>query len=374
MKRITILAEKMGQGHLSVSRSIQEGLEKHFPGQYNIEIINISDVMGNPIDKLLLSIHSYLSKASPGLYRILFKLGDNVHLIRMANAMVGPKARAAILREIVEPAPDLIFSTFPTWNPLISRLYKSKFPTRPFIVMTTDLVFTHHDWVAAPLADYIIAGDPETAKSLIRIGGDPDKVKTLGFPVKQAVFAPFDRAATLRELGLEASPFTILLLPTVETPKYTQNTINQIETAFPQDNLVVVTGRNEALLSALSTKRNDKTKLVGWVENMVALTKSSDIVITKAGAITVMECINSARPMIINRAVAGEEGNALIVKQNGYGLVLENPYDNIVDSITTIKTNYASYEKHLAAYAYRDATDRIVTFLNGLISTDSTSK
>ncbi|MBI2899063.1 MAG: glycosyltransferase, partial [Planctomycetes bacterium] len=69
--------------------------------------------------------------------------------------------------------------------------------------------------------------------------------------------------------------------------------------------LVVVCGRNEALRKKVS--RFKGVQAHGFVKNVQDFMEASDLVITKAGGLTVSECLAKAAPMVIYAPIPGQE-------------------------------------------------------------------
>ena len=78
--------------------------------------------------------------------------------------------------------------------------------------------------------------------------------------------------------------------------------------------LVIVAGRNRSLLSELTDLESSSTlelRKLGFIDYVDDLVVASDIVITKAGGLTVSEVLARGRPMIIIDPIPGqEESNA----------------------------------------------------------------
>jgi processive 1,2-diacylglycerol beta-glucosyltransferase len=366
---IAILAEKMGQGHMSISQAIVAGLEKQYPGKYDIKITDISSLLGNSaIDHLLLSVHKHIAKHAPWLYKLLFQAGNLIWLIRLINRTANKQARTNVRKFFTDTSPIIVVSVFPTWNPLIARIYKELFPKQKFLVVVTDLIYAHGAWVSAPDADLIIAGNPETQAHLEAFNQSLP-IKVLGLPAHPKLLEPVDEAAALQGQGLDPKAFTTLyLISPVETPESVQAVISKLEADFPDDNLIVATGRNEAMLSKLTRSRTNHTALLGWTENMTPFLHASKILITKAGGAIINEGMTLGRPLIVTYAVTGEEGNAETVVKYGYGLWLKpSNAETITAAVSSIKQDYAGYTKRLAEFPYRHATKNIAELINQTI-------
>lgn len=98
--------------------------------------------------------------------------------------------------------------------------------------------------------------------------------------------------------------------------------------------------------------------------------RSADLVITKAGGSTVMECIGVKKPTIINKIIPGqEEGNAQFVTKHKLGVVAIES-DAIVLAAKSILNRPEKYNARFSDFAKPDASLKIAEFL---LNTDNGS-
>lgn len=90
--------------------------------------------------------------------------------------------------------------------------------------------------------------------------------------------------------------------------------------------LVVVAGRNKELLEEIQDLQNGATLRLlklGFIDYLDDLIVASDVVITKAGGLTVSEILARGTPMIVIDPIPGqEEWNADYVAASGAGIQL----------------------------------------------------
>ena len=93
--------------------------------------------------------------------------------------------------------------------------------------------------------------------------------------------------------------------------------------------LTVTAGRDEgfqAAIRALGERAGRPIEVHGWTEKMPELLMTHHLLIGKAGGAAVQETIAARTPMIITKAVPGqEEGNARLLVENGCGAIGESP-------------------------------------------------
>jgi processive 1,2-diacylglycerol beta-glucosyltransferase len=74
--------------------------------------------------------------------------------------------------------------------------------------------------------------------------------------------------------------------------------------------MVVIAGKNEKLrkrLAVAAKGRGDRFRVFGFVTNVQDFMEAADLVITKAGGLTVSECLAKSVPMLIFSPIPGQE-------------------------------------------------------------------
>ena len=102
--------------------------------------------------------------------------------------------------------------------------------------------------------------------------------------------------------------------------------------------------------------------------------KAADIVLTKAGGATVMECIAAEKPMIITSTIARHErGNAELVKRYDLGIVENKHKPQITKSIQSIQKKYKIHKKNLKKLSNPQASLSIAKHLIEVLNEASTN-
>ncbi|MCS7003236.1 MAG: glycosyltransferase, partial [Dehalococcoidia bacterium] len=111
------------------------------------------------------------------------------------------------------------------------------------------------------------------------------------------------------------------------------------EAALPLQ-LIVVCGRNERARRRLSaTPLQTPTRVFGFVTNMPDLVSAADVVVTKGGPQSIMECLTAGRPVIVTDVLPGQErGNDRYVERHGAGYAARKP-DRIIGHLQRLATD-----------------------------------
>jgi UDP-N-acetylglucosamine:LPS N-acetylglucosamine transferase len=186
-------------------------------------------------------------------------------------------------------------------------------------MVVSDLGLPHRLWFDHRLhALYVPSNDMVSfAESCIASYPTKPRVEMLGFPIEAPVagISRTDvRSNQLLVMGGGAGTGSL------------DRVVNALSRDLPEHRLVVVCGHNAALQSQLASWRRPNVDVLGFVDNVPELMAASDIVITKAGPVTIMEAVDAARPLIITSWVGMQErDNVTFVVQHALGLYCDEP-------------------------------------------------
>jgi 1,2-diacylglycerol 3-beta-galactosyltransferase len=228
--------------------------------------------------------------------------------------------------------PEVIVSTHPLGNHSAAWLRERLQWRMPLITVVTDLVTIHRCWLC-PEADLCLVPTEQARRQALDAGFEADKVKVVGLPIHlKFAQAPRDRQQLRKELGLAEDKLTVLVIGGGEGMGNVFSIARAVAQAGLDIQLVVVTGRNEALKSRLeSVSWEVPTTALGFVDYMPALMHSADLLVTKAGPSTISEALSCGLPMLISGALPGQEdGNAEWAVATGAALFAPTPQELVL--------------------------------------------
>lgn len=363
-RNILILSSIMGQGHMSASKAIKQAIEHLYGKDYTVSIVDFFSTIGSLFNKATVKAYEGSTKYMPSFYKYFFESTDSKWPVQLLNWINYPTSASRIETLFRSHNPNIIISAFPIWDYLASLIMK-KCGDIKFISVVTDSISIHHVWVTGD-PDFHIVPNQETAISLKKLGAPDNKIKVLGFPVKLEFSTPSFREEFLANFNLDPKAFTIVLLPTAEKTGPTIKMIEEIKKDFPDYNLFVICGRNAELFPQIEHFHNQgNIRIIGWTDQMPEFIKNCDLVITKAGGATVMECIAAKKPMIITQVIPGQEmGNAELIKDHELGIIQFSAKMSIPECIKYIQKNHARFIKNLTEISRPEAALAIAQFIN----------
>jgi UDP-N-acetylglucosamine:LPS N-acetylglucosamine transferase len=237
-------------------------------------------------------------------------------------------------------------------------------------VVLTDWHSVHRFWVARGVQHYT-APTASARQDCIRFGADGDVVDVVGIPVR-AAFAKAEnvgasRARTLAGLGLDPGRFTVLMMVGAEGSPRALASVRRLLQLAIEAQVVIVCGRNEELRRRIDTlPARVSTRALGFVDHIADLMRSADLLVTKAGGLTLAEAFCCGVPVVVYDVLPGQEtGNLEFVRTQGAAAYAGRPrrLANLVAELHADPGRRAALAENGRRLARPDAARRIVAGL-----------
>lgn len=331
-----------GGGHVATATALSEALHAGYEGEFETRV---SDVMAEFGAAELDRRHKAQWKAllaQPRLVRWGQKVMDLTPAVTRASqgALLDSFARR-IAKELNELAPDLVVANH-GWLATVFAAARGRYGLRtPVVVFATEPFDASALW-SEPRSELVLAPSLAAAADLARLGVPDDRLRVVGYPVRQAFLHPSTRAAARAELGI-ADGFTCLL--SLGAEGVAGEALVMVERLLDSGVAVLaVAGRNAELRSRLEALAGTRAGLTvfGFTNEMAKLLSAADVVVGKAGPASTMEALAVGRPVLVT-AYAGLNELAVVRFLAAHGL----------GGLTKVG------EVGEAATAWRDAPERL---------------
>jgi len=279
-----------------------------------------------------------------------------------------------LLHLIEKSCPRVIICTFPTPAGVVSHLKGEGKIDIPLVTVITDVAI-HSQWIHPNVDAYIVAADIVGIR-LAERGIPKDRIFVTGIPLRPQFERLMINSNIWGKYGLDPNLFTLLimgggngLMPGIETICEKLD-----ELPFPLQ-IVAVTGTNKTLARSLETLSQScltPIHVLGYVNDVAPLMKISQLLLTKAGGVTVFEALACDLPMLLYKPLPGHEMcNVDFLLQNGAAFMANNE-NEAVNHIKTVLENPSILERMIQAirpiskpFAARDAVNVIVSLVEG---------
>lgn len=364
MKKIVYLSSDYGQGHNSAVKAVQQALDAHYPGQFIHKVVDVSTLLSPGIDKVTQFLYDKSVAYAKPSYRALFKLSDKI-VKDNPRGNFYPIAKK-LIEPVIDEKPDIILACFPLFIYDIGKYLKEKGIKIPLGVLVTDTGEVHMSWISKNVDFYFVPSD-STAFYLNKMGIDGEKINTFGFPVQQTFYKKWKTSKVKEKYEIPQTNKVIVYFPGALGIGKVEEKVEAIDSIACDTTILVISGRNKKLLQELKkVKYKNHVVPLGFIEDMGEILSAADLVISKAGGISVMEIITAKKPLIITEINPGqEEPNARFIESMGFGFVEKKP-EKLAEKVdyifrydlTRLKTNLNNYhlnehsDKMIAKYIH----------------------
>jgi UDP-N-acetylglucosamine:LPS N-acetylglucosamine transferase len=364
--RILFAISDTGGGHRSGAVAIEAAIQQLAEAGVECHIVDMLTSTGVPVVSAAPNLYDQLSTRWLPVFDFFYRLTDGKRRVYAISSLVYAAAHRNILRALESVRPNLVVSVHPLVNHLVGntrRTYRLRFR---FVTVVTDLVSLHASW-ADPQVELCIVPTAEAYDRLRRQGMPEPKLALTGFPVHPKFAAYLGTRRDARErLGVANPPFTVLLTSGGVGAGNMGEVVDDLRAAYPDLQLLVVTGKNAALRDALLQRNlGPGVHIYGFVNNMEELMAAADVVVTKAGPGTLMEALVMRRPVIVTQAVGMQErGNIDFVLNHELGAFCPTA-DRIVPALgeLMVPETYAATVARLQNAVPRDGAMQIARIL-----------
>jgi UDP-N-acetylglucosamine:LPS N-acetylglucosamine transferase len=352
---------------MATARALESAANQHPKYHTKVSIVDFSEEISQLFNKTSKRMYEINTKHLPALYKWMYVSTDITHTpIRLANLLSYPLRQNHLKNLIASHKPDLIISNYPIWQFIAFQIAKKSFPNIEFATLITDSITVHSSWTI-PDSDFYIVANEQTAASLHQLGVQNQKIHALGYPIHETFTTKsINRAEILNKYKLSTNNNIVLFSASALRAGYVRRVVKDFGSHYPDRTLLVITGRDKELHRQIEKDpvwESANCRLIGWAHDMPSLIMASDIVITKAGGSTVMECVAAKKPLIINKIIPGqEEGNAELVERYRLGQIAQKSSE-IITAIDDIYKDYESYTQRLASFSKPDAAEKIIKFI-----------
>jgi processive 1,2-diacylglycerol beta-glucosyltransferase len=230
----------------------------------------------------------------------------------------------------------------------------------PLVGVVTDY-YSHYYWPVNRMDKYVVA-TKEAKKEFVLRGIDKAKIEVLGIPISLKFIEKKNKKELMKKLRLKQKP-TILVMGGGLGIGYIKKVVKLLD-SLDNVQIIAVCGKNEKLKTKLLKRKfNNPVIIKGHVGNMDELMQVSDLAVTKAGGLTVSECLAKNLAMVLLRPLPGqEERNADYLVKNKLAVKIKNE-KYLMESVKKQLNKKAD----LREFAKPDAVIKIAKLIQRLI-------
>ncbi len=334
---VLILSANLGTGHYQVSDSIRSSLKKERP-DLKIVIYDFFDHVDPLLKHLIRFSYEQSLKHFTYGYQWFYEATRNLSPDSRFNQTIHAVGRQKLMETLERLSPKAVVCTFPNPVGVVSAIKARANVNIPLISVITD-VAVHSQWVHPNVNAYLVATDI-VAEGLRKINVPTEIVHVTGIPLRDGFERQMSSNESWQKNKLNPDLFTLMvmgggggLLSGVDT------ICSKLSALSLPMQILAVSGANHTMynkLQKLSSLSQVPIKVSGYVENIAELMEISDILLTKAGGVTIFEALAKNLPMILYNPLPGHEsGNVHFLLSHNCALLAKNE-DSAVEHIRQI--------------------------------------
>ena len=321
--RILVFSAGFGNGHFRAAEAVIEGIRIKEPYAKIIHL-DFGDFLSKRFNTMAKNVYIEMIKHTPKLWGKFYYKTSKLKPESMIQRFLKQLGRSDFLKYIQAFAPDLIVCTYPTVSSILAQLRLEQILQVPVITEIKDYA-VHSHWVNPGVDRYMVACE-EVKESLVSWGIKAQCILVTGIPVSPKFEVEMDCQHIISKLGLNPNFPTFLVMGGayggLKSAKRICKTL--ADSVVPVQSIIVC-GKDKKLyhsLGAVIEQSLNPMVRLGYVHNVEELMSVSNLIITKAGGLTVSEALTKHLPLVIYKAIPGqEEENAHFVQRIGAGYV-----------------------------------------------------
>lgn len=328
--RILILSASAGAGHVRAAQALEKAF--HALGRCRVEHIDAIDYTTKFFRKIYEDVYIALVRHAPALMGLVYERLDRPwHHPKRLQALdrLNTKPMMRLLKQV---QPDLCVATHFLPAEIIAWLRGKRMLYAKHAVVVTDMD-VHAMWLSRPVERYYLAVD-EAAEYLAALGVGWETLRVTGIPVDPVFAVPKGRTEMRRRHGLAAGRATILISAGGYGVGPTERLVTDLLALNRPWQIVAIAGKAERARASLANLAQRtpafpdgaaRLHVVGFTNEMDEWMAAADVLVGKAGGLTVSEALARGLPMALIEPIPGqEERNADHLLEAGAALRCNN--------------------------------------------------
>jgi processive 1,2-diacylglycerol beta-glucosyltransferase len=305
VKRILIFHISEFGGHSKAAENIKEALKAK---DHQLQVLNL-DGLGYfyPLGgKIVNFVYAIVIKHLPQLWGKIYDRKKLVKSVTPLRRFVNERTFKRLSHLLKEFKPDcfVVTQAFPCG---IVGDFKKKFGLKiPLIAVVTDY-YPHRFWIHSHIDKYVVACS-EARDALVQEGVEENKVNILGIPISIKFLHSCNREEVAREQGFLQGIPSVLIMGGGLGIGPIEKIARRLDSLNCEFQVIAVCGKNKKLHDWFANNKFRKTVFYfSYIDFVHKIMDFADIIITKAGGITVSEALSKGLAIVITNPIPGQE-------------------------------------------------------------------
>jgi processive 1,2-diacylglycerol beta-glucosyltransferase len=319
--RLLILTASYGSGHNAAAQALYTASQQS--GAVTRVVDHFRDLVGLRFDRWTRAVYNVAVQRVRPAWGLAYWLSDQIASsspFALGMGVLGTRGLAALLEH---ERPDFVVSTHPTPAGALSRLRQRRRTSVPHALVFTDFA-AHRQWIHGVVDKYCVPA-PRIGDELAARGVASHHIFATGIPLRPEFSDKLDRAAARRALNVSSSlPFVLVMAGAQGSAGRMSEATRVIRDLPFAVQGAVLTGNDRRLaakLSGLVGPAAGRIRILPYSESVRSLMAAADVLVTKAGGVSIAEALAAQVPTICFGSQPGQESkNEAFVVETGAAL------------------------------------------------------
>jgi processive 1,2-diacylglycerol beta-glucosyltransferase len=310
--RVILLTASFGKGHNIIAKNLKEEINKNL--NIDCEIVDYMKLYGKNIELIATSIYNLTREFLPTLYDIRYKYLTDLKTRNLFDRM----ALRAIKKKLKGDITNTIFiSLFPNATVGLSNIKcKAKY------TITTDYGEIHKEWFNKNIDGYFVA-TLKIKNKLLEYGFSENKIYVTGIPIGKEFY---NKKKRRHMKNIDPLKKTILMMGGGDG--VFNSPIKILKRLSVHYNIIFIAGSNKVLKDKVEKLKINNVITIGYTNRIKNYIDQSDVVISKAGGISLTEFAVSKIPIVLYKKTTGQEkGNINYFIENNACVLVDDLED-----------------------------------------------
>jgi processive 1,2-diacylglycerol beta-glucosyltransferase len=340
-----ILMATYGEGHRRAALAVAEQIAELAPG-LGTSVVDFFERVNPTVNRWARTLYVGGVRHTPALYGAWYRSTQRIREESWVQRRLDRFGLEGLARLLADTAPRVVLSTFPIPAGVLSLLRRLGRDRTPSAVAVTDFT-VHSQWLHSGIDRYYVATS-DLARETAARGIAADRIVATGIPV-DAAFA----RAVRRPRPPGTGPRVMIMGGAYGMLKDSVHLAERIAALPQRPRVRVMAGHDRTLLGAAQDleRRLGSERVVAqpFTSDVAGLMADTDLLVTKAGGLTLSEGLAMGLPMVIHRPIPGQE-HANVTYLAAHGAVRVAPHSA---GVVSMVAELLADEPAMAALAER---------------------
>ena len=332
MKKIIIIYSTAGLGHKKAAMAVLRVLQNKVKDTIKVEAIDLLEYASPLYKYIYTDFYIFCVSKAKWLWWMIYYIPNHPlvdFFLKPLRDFLDSRHLKKLIEKLSEENPDCIIATHFLLPGITGALKKAKgFHSKMYAVITD--YGPHSYWLSEHIDGYFV-GSEFTSKEVQKRGIPAEKITVTGIPVGEEFSKAFNNGELRGSYGLTKEKKTIFLLSGGFGVGPMEEMLLSLNSCKADIQVITVCGHNKEAYDDIEQLKKElkyPVVLIGYTDKVAELMSVSDLIITKAGGISVTEALDARLPMILFASIPGQETwNESLLVANGAAAKAEKVED-----------------------------------------------